>query len=70
MNFKKLQAYQAQKLAMIYSELAYEKDIEKANKSIPEKIADLEKNTQLKLVTIKVGMLNTDFSYKEVCKFI
>lgn len=65
-SFKKLQTYQTQKLAVIFKQLLQEKEKNLALKNKPSPTF----NTQLKLKKITIEILNINFTYSELLKFL
>lgn len=58
------------KLAVVYSSLESEKKLSESYKNNNSIIKSLEDKTQSKFLKIKVDLLNIDFTFQEIWKFI
>ena len=58
------------KLAMVYNELEIEQKLSNSYKNNDTIIQSFKNKTQSKFLKIKVDLINIDFTYKEICRFI
>lgn len=65
-SFQKLKNSENQALQLVYLDLDKEKNIKNQLKSTSEKITSLENSTQEKILKIKVGIFNIDFTLSEI----
>lgn len=65
-NYKRIKIEESDRLKVIYAEIETEKNISKKLDHIPLEINSLQKRTQKKIQTIKVGVLDIDFTLSEI----
>lgn len=65
-NYKRIKIEESDRLKVIYAEIETEKNISKKLDHIPLQINSLQKRTQQKIQTIKVGVLDIDFTLSEI----
>lgn len=55
---------------MVYNELEIEQKLSNSYKNNDTIIQSFKNKTQSKFLKIKVDLINIDFTYKEICRFI
>ncbi|WP_159946878.1 hypothetical protein [Polaribacter septentrionalilitoris] len=65
-KYKRIKIEESDRLKVIYAEIETEKNISKKLDHIPLQINSLQKRTQQKIQTIKVGVLDIDFTLSEI----
>lgn len=66
LNYKTFKKKETQKLAMIFDAIAKEKEITATHKKTSKTIKQLQTVTQTKLLTIKLKIVNLDFTLEEI----
>ena len=66
----KIKRIRKKELALVYNELETEKALYRKYKNNDTITQSLEDKTQSKLLKIRIDLLNIDFTYQEICKFI
>ena len=69
-TYSKTKKLSQKKLAMVYNELETEQKLSKTYKNNGTIIQSLKGKTQAKFLKIKIDLINIDFTYQEICKFI
>ena len=65
-SFQKLKKSEAVKLQLLSAEISSEKKVAYQLKNIPKEVQKLNNVTQNKILEIKVGVFNLDFSLNEI----
>jgi len=65
-NYKRIKIEESERLKVIYAEIEAEKSVSKTLNHMPQEINSLQKRTQQKIQTIKVGVLDIDFTLSEI----
>ncbi|TVZ56030.1 hypothetical protein OD91_1309 [Lutibacter sp. Hel_I_33_5] len=69
-TFFKLKDQLNEKNQVLVLTIKKEKTIEKEIKNYPNLIEEIQQRTQRKLAKINIDLITTDFTLKEICKFI
>lgn len=65
-NYKQTKIEESDRLKIVYTEIEHEKNISKKLNHIPLEINSLQKRTQQKIQTIKVSILDINFTLSEI----